>query len=80
MLSSVLTEKGAQTLKRRVLLLIGCVVAGCLVGAVGHYVFGSSVWFLAVPSFVIVAWLFVAKPTECLPEERRSSHSDSASL
>jgi hypothetical protein len=80
MLNGAPAEKRAHTLRRRVLLLIGCVLAGCLVGAVGQYVFGSSIWFLAVPGFVIVAWLLVAKPTECLPEERRSSHNGSASL
>lgn len=80
MLNGTPAEKRAHTLKRRVVLLIGCVLVGCLAGAVGQYVFGSSAWFLAVPGFVIVAWLFVAKPAECLPEERRSSRNGSASL
>jgi len=65
MLNGTPSRKRALTLKRRIALLIGCVLGGCLVGALGQYVFHSSVWFLAVPGFVIVAWLFVANPTEC---------------
>lgn len=57
---------------RRAGLLIGCVLAGGLVGAVGRYVFDSSTGFLAVPGFVLLAWLFVANPTECLPAERHA--------
>ena len=67
MLNGAPSMKRALTLQRRVFLLGVCVFAGCLVGAVGQYFFGSSTWFLAVPVFVIVAWLFVADPTECLP-------------
>ena len=59
---------------RRAGLLIGCVLAGGLVGAVGRYAFDSSAGFLAVPGFVLLAWLFVANPTECLPTERRGPH------
>ncbi len=80
MLNGAPSGKRAPTLKRRVALLIGCVLAGGLVGALGQHVFGGSVWYLAVPGFVIVAWLFVANPTECLPDEKRSSHNGSASL
>lgn len=56
---------------RRVLLLGLCVVAGCVVGFVGQLLSGNSAWFLAVPGFVLFAWLFVANPAECLPRDKR---------
>jgi hypothetical protein len=61
----------APTLRRRILLLLASVLAGALVGAIGRWGFESAAWFLAVPGFVAVAWLFVADPTECSPGEKR---------
>jgi hypothetical protein len=78
MLKGAPSAKGAMTLQRRVLLLGACIVAGCLVGAIGHNFFDSSAWFLAVPAFIAVAWLFVANPNECLPHRERASRDDSA--
>jgi uncharacterized membrane protein YfcA len=71
--------KRSPTLQRRILILGVCVIAGGFVGAIGEYLFDSSAGFLAVPAFIIVAWLFVANPTECLPREERSSRKGSAS-
>lgn len=63
----------SRTLRSRVLLLGGCIVAGSIVGVVGQYLSGSSAWFLAVPALLAVGWLFVANPTECLPPVERAS-------
>ena len=68
-----------HSLRRRLLLLAVVVVAGCIVGYLGQHFTGSSAWFLAVPAFLLVAWLFVADPTECLPPGERSSHNGPAS-
>jgi hypothetical protein len=65
-------------LLRRLLQLGICVVAGSVIGFVGQHLTGNSQWFLAVPAFVLVGWLFVANPTECLPPTERSSHNGSA--
>jgi hypothetical protein len=77
MLNDVPSKKRAPTVQGRVVLLVGCVLAGCLVGAIGQDVFGSSAWFLAVPGFVVVAWLFVANPNKCLPQQKISSRNNS---
>jgi hypothetical protein len=76
MLNDAPSARGATTLPRRVLLLSACILAGCVVGAIGQHFFGSPAWFLAVPAFIAVAWLFVANPAECLPREQRSSRKD----
>jgi hypothetical protein len=70
MLNSAPSESRTRLLHRALLLGL-CVVAGCGVGFVGQYLSGSSAWFLAVPGFVIVAWLFVANPDECLPRDKK---------
>ena len=79
MLNGAFSEERASTLRRRIFLLVLCVAAGCFVGFLGQFLFGDSAWFLAVPGFVIVAWLFVANPTECLPPSEGSSHNGPAS-
>jgi hypothetical protein len=58
------------SLLRRVLLLILCIAAGCVVGFVGQHLSGDAAWFLAVPAFMIVGWFFVANPAACLPPGR----------
>jgi hypothetical protein len=65
----------AASLRRRLLLLALCLVAGGVVGVAGQHFTGSSAWFLAVPALVLLAWLFVANPTECLPPREHSSHN-----
>ncbi|MDI6749511.1 MAG: hypothetical protein QMD73_04990 [Rhodocyclaceae bacterium] len=62
----------------RVLLLAGCIFAGCIIGFVGQYLTGSSSWFLAVPALMALAWLFVANPDECLPDGQCRRRNDSA--
>lgn len=71
-------DSSSPNLLRRLLLLGVCVAGGSVVGFVGQHFTGSSHWFLAVPAFVLAAWLFVANPTECLPPTERSSHKESA--
>ena len=78
MSNTELPPNRAPTLLRRVLQLVACIVAGSIVGAVGQHFSGSAAWFLAVPAFVAVAWLFVANPTECLPSVERPSRKGSA--
>lgn len=52
-------------LARRVFLLLACLAVGGAIGIVGQTLTSRSEWFLAVPACLIVAWLFVADPTEC---------------
>lgn len=57
----------------RLALLVACIAAGSLAGVLGQHWSGSSIWFLAIPLLVVVAWFVVADPTECMPSiERRS--------
>ena len=72
-------ELSAPNLLRRSLLLVLCVAGGTVIGFVGQHFTGSSEWFLAIPTLVVGAWLFVANPTECLPHTERSSHNRSGS-
>lgn len=65
----------AASLRRRLLLLALCLVAGGVIAVAGQHFTGSSAWFLAVPALVLLAWLFVANPTECLPPRKHSSHN-----
>jgi hypothetical protein len=52
-------------LARRVFLLLMCLAVGGAIGFVGQNLTSRSEWFLAIPACLIVAWLFVADPTEC---------------
>ncbi len=52
-------------LARRIFLLLACLAVGGAIGFVGQSLTSRSEWFLAVPTCLIVAWLFVADPTEC---------------
>lgn len=69
------SPRPGPSFRRRLLLLAAVVVAGCLVGLLGQRLTGSPEWFLAVPAFLLVGWLFVANPTECLPPRERPSHN-----
>ncbi len=73
------SASSAPNVLRRLLVLLLCVVAGCAVGLAGLNFTGSSSWFLTVPLFILVAWVFVADPTECVPPDERSAHNGSAS-
>jgi hypothetical protein len=59
----------------RLLSLVGCVGVGSLVAVVGVALGGGQVWWLAVPAAVLVGWLGVANPSECLPPESPDSQS-----
>ena len=67
----------ARSTRQRFLLLCSCLCAGCAIGLVGQHFTGSSAWFLAVPTLLFVAWLFVADPTECMPPNERPPHDGS---
>lgn len=54
-----------MTPRNRALLLLACVSLGSVVGALGLWMGGTGVWFLAVPAAVAVGWLVVADPTAC---------------
>lgn len=69
----------APNVLRRLLLLALCIAAGCAVGFAGLHFSGSPSWFLAVPLFMVLAWVFVANPTECFPPGERPAHNGSAS-
>lgn len=72
-------RSSAPSLSHRLLLLVCAITVGCVTGLIGRHFTGSSAWFLAVPVVVLVAWFFVANPTECLPPSERSSHNGPAS-
>lgn len=59
----------------RLLLLVGCVGVGALVAVLGVALSDNQVWWLAVPAAVLVGWLWVANPSECLPPESPASQS-----
>lgn len=75
--SELASGRPGASLWRRLVWLGLCVAAGCVVGFVGQSVTGSSAWFLAIPMFVLLAWLFVADPTACLPAADRPSSTSS---
>ncbi|HEX5690326.1 MAG TPA: hypothetical protein VFX76_10015, partial [Roseiflexaceae bacterium] len=68
----------APNLLGRILLLGLCVVAGSAIGFIGQHFTGDTAWFLAVPALVIIAWLFVANPSECSPPSERSPRNGPA--
>ena len=61
--------------RRRLLLLGGCIGVGSLAALLGVALSGSQVWWLAVPGAVLVVWLWVADPSQCLPSELPASQS-----
>ena len=50
---------------RRIALLAACLAAGCTVGAAWHWMSGDALWYVAIPLVLVVAWWFVADPTQC---------------
>jgi hypothetical protein len=55
----------SYALRKRLILLASCSAVGCAAGFIGSSVTGSEGWYLAVPLVIAIAWLFVAKPSEC---------------
>ncbi len=51
----------------RVAALLSLLVLGLAVGAAGHGLTSSQLWFLAVPVAMTVGWLFLANPLACQP-------------
>lgn len=64
---------------KRLLLLFGAIAVGYAVGFLGDRITGSPAWFLAIPGAVMLAWLRVADPTQCLPRHGDSRPGDSPS-
>ena len=58
-------------LKRRIALLALLAALGTAAGAVGAHLTGSDAWYLAIPGAIGLGWLFVARPTECVPVSDR---------
>lgn len=72
-----LSASGAST-RQRLLLLALCVAGGSAIGFAGQHLTGSVAWFLAVPALVVLGWLFVANPAECLPPGERPPRDGSS--
>lgn len=53
------------SLAQRILLLLGCCGLGLVIGFIGQSFTSQSVWYLAVPICIAVAWFFVADPNDC---------------
>lgn len=49
----------------RLVLLVSCSAVGAVIGFIGSSLTGSDFWYLAVPLLIVIAWLFVANPSEC---------------
>ena len=60
-----------MSLARRAGLLFVCIVAGLGIGFAGQALSGDAAWFLAVPACLLVGWLFVADPTQCVQPRSR---------
>lgn len=58
-----------MTLRRRLALLLVLVGAGTAGGVIGNALSGSALWFLAIPAALLVGWLWVADPTQCVPHD-----------
>jgi hypothetical protein len=55
---------------RRLVWLLVCIAVGLVVAIAGSLLAGSSWWALAVPVSIAIGWLFVADPTQCMPDRR----------
>ena len=58
-----------MTLAHRAVLLCACLVVGLGIGFAGQAYSGDSAWFLALPVCLLMGWLFVADPTQCVPPD-----------
>jgi len=63
---------------RRLFLLLACLAVGSAVGFIGWAFSGSQWWYLAIPAAIAVAWLKLANPERCLPQQARSNGGSSA--
>ncbi|MBK9136108.1 MAG: hypothetical protein IPM15_17655 [Betaproteobacteria bacterium] len=55
-----------MNLRRRITLLLLCLLAGAAIGAAGQWLTGSAWGYLAIPALMAAAWLVVADPERCL--------------
>lgn len=56
---------------KRLAWLLACVFAGVVIAIIGNSLWGSSVWYVAIPAVVAIGWLFLANPTECEPPSHK---------
>jgi len=67
------SARSAPGLAYRVALLAACVALGCAIGLLGQWLTGRSVWFVAIPVCVALAWFLVADPTACSPRHAKQA-------
>jgi hypothetical protein len=58
-------------LRRRLVLLMVCLASGLGIGYIGWQVTAHQEWFLAVPIALLLGWLAVADPEQCVPPRDR---------
>ena len=58
-------------LRRRLALLWVCLGLGLGIGTFGWNVTADEEWFLAVPIVMVLGWLVVANPEQCMPARDR---------
>lgn len=65
-------------MKRRLVWLLVCAVAGITIGAIGNALTQAAEWFLAIPVALAAGWLWWADPTQCettpVPPRRGADH------
>lgn len=61
---------------RRLAWLLACVLAGLAAGAMGDWLWPDPAWYLALPGFLALGWLYFADPSTCVaPTQRRDQVS-----
>ena len=69
-------EPRRPALGQRLAWLLACVLAGLAAGALGNWLWPDPAWYLALPGFVALGWLYFADPSACeAPTQRRAPAS-----